>query len=80
MSLKLRESFPGLKCLAFCCPGGLVSKNLAYAMRRFTTCGAHGWGMSPMMVVMQEGMGSGAQRRAGVCAAWVMALQCPRTV
>lgn len=39
VSLKLRESFPGLKCLAFCCPGGLVSKNLAHAMRRFTTCG-----------------------------------------
>ena len=42
VSLKLRESFPGLKCLAFSCPGGLVSKNLAHAMRRFTTTG--GWG------------------------------------
>ncbi|PRW60300.1 alpha beta-hydrolase isoform B [Chlorella sorokiniana] len=38
VSLKLRDSFPGLKCLAFCCPGGLVSKHLAHAMRRFTTC------------------------------------------
>jgi len=48
VSLKLRDSFPGLKCLAFCCPGGLVSKNLAHAMRRFTTCGGQGgrveWG------------------------------------
>ncbi|KAL4421634.1 hypothetical protein ABPG75_010925 [Micractinium tetrahymenae] len=37
VSLKLRQHFPGLKCIAYSCPGGLVSKNLAHAMAPFTT-------------------------------------------
>ncbi|EFN60123.1 expressed protein, partial [Chlorella variabilis] len=36
ISLKLLETYPGLKCLAYSCPG-LVSKNLAHAMSRFCT-------------------------------------------
>lgn len=37
VSLKLLEHYPGLKCIAYSCPGGLVSKNLAHAMASFTT-------------------------------------------
>lgn len=39
ISLKLLGTYPGLKCIAYCCPGGLVSKNLAHAMAPFVTTG-----------------------------------------
>ena len=35
----LRCSCSGLKCIAYCVPGGLASKNLAHAMAKFTTSG-----------------------------------------
>jgi len=37
VSLKLRQFFPSLKCIAFCPPGGTVSKAVAHAMSPFTT-------------------------------------------
>uniref|UniRef100_A0A1D1ZLV4 sn-1-specific diacylglycerol lipase n=2 Tax=Auxenochlorella protothecoides TaxID=3075 RepID=A0A1D1ZLV4_AUXPR len=37
ISLQLLDHCPGLKCLAYSCPGALVSKNLAHAMASFTT-------------------------------------------
>jgi hypothetical protein len=37
ISLKLRHYYPQLKCLAFSCPGGLVSKRLSHAMTPFCT-------------------------------------------
>lgn len=51
VSLRLREHFPNLKCLAYSCPGGLVSSNLAAAMAPFCTTGeqerlSHGAGCS----------------------------------
>ena len=43
VSLKLRAEYPGLKCIAYSCPGGLVSKNLAHALSKFVTTGK--WGV-----------------------------------
>ena len=37
ISLKLHHYYPQLKCLAFSCPGGLVSKKLSHGMRSFCT-------------------------------------------
>lgn len=42
VSLRLRHHFPDLKCIAYSCPGSLVSKNLAHAMASFCTTVAVG--------------------------------------
>jgi sn1-specific diacylglycerol lipase len=42
ISLKLHHYYPQLRCLAFSCPGGLVSKKLSHAMKGFVTTVAVG--------------------------------------
>lgn len=51
ISLKLRQFYPDLRCLAFSCPGALVSKNLSHAMAPFCTTLAVGKDAVPRATV-----------------------------
>ena len=51
ISLKLRQFYPELRCLAFSCPGALVSKNLSHAMGSFCTTIAAGKDVVPRATV-----------------------------
>ena len=55
VSLKLHEIYPGLKCIAYSCPGGLVSKNLAHAMADWCTAVVVGKDAVPRMSVPNLG-------------------------
>ena len=37
LALKLKDRYPEVKCWAFCPPGGLLTPNLAHAMKPFCT-------------------------------------------